>query len=118
MTSGELRHLSLIAAAVICLIHPHMRLESKKKLVKRFEENFQMVGKRVYPDENGLVPWEAGSYWKAKDGVWWAYPPKGSGGALINHTVTEHEDGTITVFPSILNNKWHGFLEHGIWRGE
>jgi len=37
------------------------------------------------------------------------------------HTVTEHADGTITVFPSILINagqgvSWHGYLEKGVWR--
>ena len=40
---------------------------------------------------------------------------------LIKHEVVEHEDGTITVSPSILTwdgsgNQWHGFLERGIWR--
>lgn len=44
-------------------------------------------------------------------------------GNLSQHSVTEHEDGTITVSPSILigqgkNNTtpWHGYLEHGVWR--
>ena len=46
-------------------------------------------------------------------------------GSLSKHTVTEHEDGTITVSPSILitmrgpedvEKTWHGFLEKGIWR--
>jgi len=36
-------------------------------------------------------------------------------------TVTEHEDQTITVSPSIFVNRgrpnaWHGFLERGVWR--
>jgi hypothetical protein len=40
---------------------------------------------------------------------------------LSKHTVTENEDGTITVSPSILTwdgkgNEWHGFLERGVWR--
>jgi hypothetical protein len=39
--------------------------------------------------------------------------------------VVEHEDGTITVSPSILVSTsrdgkplevWHGFLERGVWR--
>jgi hypothetical protein len=31
-----------------------------------------------------------------------------------NHTVTEHEDGTITVEPSlVMHNGWHGWLRHG-----
>ena len=44
-------------------------------------------------------------------------------GNLTNHEVKEHEDGTITVAPSILigvresgKEQWHGFLEHGVWR--
>jgi len=42
-------------------------------------------------------------------------------GALPLHTVIEHEDGTITVSPSILvtghhGATWHGWLEKGIWR--
>lgn len=39
-------------------------------------------------------------------------------GALRTHTVTEHEDGTITVSPSIFDapDGWHGFLERGVWR--
>lgn len=46
-------------------------------------------------------------------------------GNLSRHTVTEHEDGTITVSPSILMEQgrhakaspgWHGYLERGVWR--
>jgi len=44
-------------------------------------------------------------------------------GDLSNHQITEHEDGTLTVSPSILiggqgskHQAWHGFLEHGTWR--
>lgn len=44
-------------------------------------------------------------------------------GDLTNHTVTEHEDGTLTVSPSILiggqgsrKHPWHGYLERGVWR--
>lgn len=34
------------------------------------------------------------------------------------HTITEHDDGAITVSPSIQCQccGWHGFLEHGVWR--
>lgn len=40
---------------------------------------------------------------------------------LSQHTVTEHEDGTVTVSPSILVSDgsgplWHGFLERGVFR--
>lgn len=39
------------------------------------------------------------------------------------HNITEHDDGTITVSPSILRKSthdgdpgWHGYLECGVWR--
>lgn len=64
-----------------------------------------------------------GGYWRAPDGTWMCgLPVAGFGiGRLGNHTVTEHEDGTITVSPSILvetgdGRRWHGYLERGVWR--
>lgn len=54
--------------------------------------------------------------------VWWIKDPSGHVGRIPEHAVTEHEDGTITVSPSILateaehGHDWHGFLENGIWR--
>ena len=64
-----------------------------------------------------------GSIWKAPSGVWYCHAPgdKGYSGNLAQHEVTEHEDGTITVSPSILitnprDGQWHGFLERGEWR--
>ena len=52
---------------------------------------------------------------------WWIKTPAGDLGRLSKHEVVEHEDGTITVSPSILvstpkGEAWHGFLERGIWR--
>lgn len=46
--------------------------------------------------------------------------PRGYSGRLGAHTVTEHEDGTITVRPSILltagdGKQWHGWLTRGEW---
>jgi hypothetical protein len=77
-----------------------------------------MIGKRIYPNDNGsLVFSEPGSYGKDKDGTWWCRPPHGGAGMLSDHEVIEHEDGTITVSPSIYLPGWyHGFLEHGVWR--
>jgi hypothetical protein len=55
-------------------------------------------------------------------GYWMAFCPRCGIANLINHTVVEHEDGTITVSPSILvrysneGESWHGYLERGIWR--
>lgn len=61
-------------------------------------------------------------YWKDENGLWWLYLPAGGIGRLEDHTVTEHEDGTITVSPSILltspgnpNRHRHGFLNRGTW---
>lgn len=43
---------------------------------------------------------------------------------LSNHKVIEHDDGTITVEPSILITvfegdkriNWHGYLQRGVWK--
>lgn len=52
---------------------------------------------------------------------WHCVTPNGHGGNLAAHDVVEHEDGTITVSPSILvsdhtGELWHGYLERGVWR--
>ena len=59
----------------------------------------------------------------AVGGRWMVISPNGLMGTIRDdvHTVTEHDDETITVSPSILINagaagEWHGFLEHGVWR--
>ncbi len=64
-----------------------------------------------------------GEYGKSPDGKWYCHvPAPGFGvGGLGKHQVTEHEDGTITVSPSIVNEweagkVWHGYLERGVWR--
>ncbi len=87
-----------------------------------------MIGKRL-PD--GSWPENAGEYCKDEDGRWIAVPPDGCGIIMLtrkgppeqNWTVTEHEDGTISVSPSIhilgepgKPDRWHGYLERGIWR--
>jgi len=80
--------------------------------------------RRDFPDRgDGTtdIP-EPGEYGKAPYG-WIACPPGHPGliAGLAKHQVIEHEDGTITVSPSILvtghhDRQWHGYLEHGIWR--
>jgi hypothetical protein len=85
-----------------------------------------MKGKRIDADTNepNQFPFPRlgpGDFGKDIDGIWYCRPPwKHAGGSLARHTVTEHEDGTITVSPSILIathvGTWHGYLEHGIWR--
>lgn len=84
-----------------------------------------MQGRRLKPDAEGNYPFReirTGDYFfKAGDG-WYGVCPNGHWCALRKHTVTEHEDGTITVSPSILISGsegvqlWHGFLERGVWR--
>ncbi len=84
-----------------------------------------MNGTRL-PDESD---WSSkhphGSYWK-RNGSWFCITPRGDFGDLSKHRVLEHDDGTITVNPSILithhphkgppQQGWHGFLEGGVWR--
>lgn len=84
-----------------------------------------MLGKR-HDLEQGKYDLEPGEYGRKPDGSWWVKPPEKEGfycgvGSLGKHQVTEHEDGTITVSPSILvyghhDKTWHGYLEKGVWR--
>jgi hypothetical protein len=54
--------------------------------------------------------------------VLWIKDPAGHVGRCVTHDITEHDDGTVTVSPSILatqgehGHDWHGFLEAGVWR--
>jgi hypothetical protein len=64
------------------------------------------------------------AYGTANGTDWFCTTPNGLFGNISRHSVTEHEDGTITVSPSILVTSgrdgrapsWHGFLERGVWR--
>lgn len=64
-----------------------------------------------------------GAYGRA-GGDWYCTTPNGLFGNISRHQVVEHEDGTITVNPSILvtsgfnkrEPSWHGYLERGVWR--
>lgn len=75
---------------------------------------------------------ERGDYGRVlRDGgcVWMVCTPSGHIGDLTAHEVTEHEDGTITVEPSIAVSggqtvrargeepcpTWHGYLRAGEW---
>lgn len=81
-----------------------------------------MNGKRV----DGAVPCfrlQPGEYGKDPQGRWYAHCPNDQHliANLGKHDVVEHEDGTITVSPSILCERapgetWHGWLERGVWR--
>jgi hypothetical protein len=78
-----------------------------------------MQGKRLEAD----APFDLnnhGAYWKNENG-WFCITPNGHYGGLNNHDITEHEDKTITISPSILvsdnhGQLWHGYLERGVWR--
>lgn len=83
-----------------------------------------MKGRRVCPGSDGFYAYaslKAGDYF-IQDGRWGGITPNGHHCNLTNHKVTEHDDGTITVLPSIIVCGdstvvlWHGFLEKGIWR--
>ena len=77
-----------------------------------------MQGKRLSDGEQLPSAIQPGDYWKHAQG-WYGVTPNGELGNFRNHEVTEHEDGTITVSPSILvtgGNTWHGYLEKGVWR--
>jgi hypothetical protein len=61
---------------------------------------------------------EMGDYGRDLAGEWWARAPGAkAAGALTDHSVTEHDDGTITVEPSILahDGSYHGYLRRGEW---
>jgi len=80
-------------------------------------------GTRTYPTLENITFPKEGEYFKhPTTGEWHANAPGNHYGNLDNHTVTEHEDGTITVSPSILitdgenKTEWHGYLEKGVWR--
>jgi hypothetical protein len=79
-----------------------------------------MQGRRVYANEDGfLPPLQPGDY-GIHDGKWYGKTPNGYTCGLANHQVTEHENGTITVSPSILVSTdvevWHGYLINGVWQ--
>lgn len=67
-----------------------------------------------------------GAYMKVLrgDGTTWCWYVRAPDGEVASigfeaHAVTEFDDGTITVSPSIVmpfGQRWHGFLEHGVWR--
>ena len=81
---------------------------------KRMPEDYQIH--RLAPGEYAAVNCDGGVR------CFFACSPDGRLANLAQHTVIEHEDGTISVSPSILvrgggdDGEWHGYLERGIWR--
>jgi hypothetical protein len=82
---------------------------------------------RRRPDDTDFHDLSPGDYafqgW-TRPPCWFVRDPSGVPGNLTNHTVVIHDDGTITVSPSILTTAhdgdrkalWHGWLERGVWR--
>ena len=76
-----------------------------------------MEAERIFPNALGhLIFPKALCYGRDHDGIWWFRHPDGHSGMLTDHEVIEHENGTITVLPSIVMGSVHGFLEKGVWR--
>lgn len=75
-------------------------------------------GRRRAPNTR---PWnlQPGDYMLRKGSVWVRLPDGTGPCNLTTWDLTVHEDGTITLSPSILDRGpggWHGYLERGIWR--
>lgn len=86
-----------------------------------------MQGTRLYKEEGEedfgyRISTVLGAYGNTGGDTWLCTTPNGLFGNISKHQITQHEDGTITVSPSILVRKsndglsWHGYLERGIWR--
>lgn len=78
-----------------------------------------MQGRRL-PDDctTGLMAGDYGRVTLAGEEHWHVCMPNGSSGILgESHQVTEHPDGSISVWPSILDREsgWHGHLVGGYW---
>ena len=71
-------------------------------------------GQRKAIDEDGHLRLAEGEFGKCRDGKWYARPPGQHMGCLDAHEVTEHDDGSLSVSPSILitdgDTEWHGYL--------
>jgi hypothetical protein len=72
------------------------------------------------PDKTEAHTLQPGEYVREAEG-WSICDPLGNiGGIDSRWSITEHDDGTITVSPSIRQRgtygEWHGYLERGVWR--
>ena len=90
---------------------------------------YPFQGKRVelVAQHGGFQLLQPGEYGKWTDGAWYACTPNNEECNLGSHKVVEHEDGTISVSPSIavsmsrdhgktFEQLWHGFLKRGVWK--
>lgn len=100
-------------------------LHAIQELAKAVMHMMENKGTRhdLTSDDMVLKPGEYG--FSSVDGLWHCRPFLRDGfycgmANLGNHDVVEHEDGTITVKPSILitghhGKHWHGYLKRGKW---
>lgn len=85
-----------------------------------------MIGRRIespFAADGALIgEWpQLGDFYFYPNSGWCGVTPNGHMVGLRGHEVTEHDDRTITVSPSILvytgtEAVWHGYLERGVWR--
>jgi hypothetical protein len=83
-----------------------------------------MVGKRLPDVQNSesFTTLQSGEYIHLLGAdIWIMCSPRGDLGTINDKSwsIETHEDGSITVSPSIWfdrqNNGWHGYLKKGIW---
>ena len=85
-----------------------------------FRTEFSGFKGRRRPD--GLVedP-EPGDYWRYPNDpivggpCWYIRDPIGHAGALRNHLVMEHDDGTISVHEAIVDDRSRWRIQRGVW---
>lgn len=78
--------------------------------------NAKHISGHAQLDEDVVCYWKAGTEWLI-------YLPRCGTGRISNHNIVEHDDGTITVTPSIVMSghdngtptQRHGFLTKGEW---
>jgi hypothetical protein len=82
-------------------------------------EGFFAEGGLRDPGDYGRINRTLEQVWNCEHQLWWQVKAPDGSMCSLNpaiHTVVEHEDGTITVTPSIVTSTWHGWLEKGVWR--
>lgn len=88
------------------------------------EEKINLQGRRI-EEPKSFDAVQDGDYWKNAEGDWYVACPNSIG--MLSHiagpthknpwNVVEHEDGTISVKPSLLLfDRWHGYLTKGFFQ--
>jgi hypothetical protein len=105
-----------IREAIACIREKGKRVDSRPEDYRFAVNDPRILEWRGYP----YPRLKSGEYGKDIDGVWWCIPPNKDPfiytSCLAKHTITEHEDGTLTAHESIHEGVWHGYLERGVWR--